>query len=108
MDWDPFEDVDLDAPDSPELLRERVIAHARELDPKVTGCLDCGDATEAWVVRRGTTGEGVCRTCMTQRDADRPTARAFAARLRAGLEALHALRAARDAAVAREIATVPF
>jgi hypothetical protein len=108
VDWDPFQDVDRGEDDDPVLLRERAIARARTLDPKVAVCAGCHVPSEDWIARRGLTGDGVCRACMALRESERAGARAFTRRFHEALERLWGLRKERDAKIAKEIADVPF
>jgi hypothetical protein len=108
MDWDPFDDVDRNEDDDPAVLRQRAIERARTLDPRVVICLGCRQTCEDWITRQGLTGEGYCRTCMTERNRERANARAFMVHFKKALEGLWKLRKERDERVAKEIADVPF
>lgn len=107
IDWDPFADVDLDEADDPEVVRERAIARARTLDPRVALCKDCGKETEDWIVREGL-GEGLCRACVVLREDAKDHARAFSRLFREALEALQKLRAERAERIKKETRDVPF
>ena len=102
-DYDHYDDE----PTAEENLA-KALAHAATLDPATAACVACSQATDAWVVRHGMLGDGLCRTCVSSRADENAFATSTLATLREGVTRLLHLREERDKKIATELAKVPF